>query len=718
MAIIQKTQKIRNPTHGMVYKIGLLVLTGILAFFALISSLTIHPSTYFLSIGDVAPQDVRAPHNLTYVSTLLTEKARLEAEHSVLPVYLPADPVISRKQIEKLRVVLYFIVDVRQDAFATMNEKLSDLSAITDIKLDSATARQVLELDDNQWQDTQQESLRVLEQIMRNSIKEEQLPEIQRGVTTYISFALSDNQFNIVTQFITPLITANSFYSEELTNSARQTARDSISPVTISYVQDQTIINQGQVISNVIMEAIQEFGLFQAQNNPSLLFSPIILVLLAGVFFCLYIRYSNIKALEEIRRLTIISLLFLAFLFSARLIVPGQEFLAYFFPISAFGLTISVLFSTEMGLILSLILGILTAYGLTNSLSLTLFYIFPSLCGILVLGKGRRISDFFAAGLAIGGSGAAVILAYRFSSLYTNWLILATFIGASILNGIASASLALLFQYIFSQILGITTPLRLLDISRPDHPLLQFLLLNAPGTYQHSLQVANLAEQAAKGIKGDALLVRVGALYHDVGKALNPLYFIENQLQGSTNPHDDLDCEASSLIIVKHVTDGITLAKKHRLPPRIQDFILEHHGSLITSYQYAKAVKLAGGDPALVNPAKYRYPGFPPRSRETAILMIADGVEARVRAMIPNGEEELRSIIKKTVNYLNCENQLSNSPLTFGELEFITESFVSTLMNTRHIRIQYPEITPKASQKSLLETSIIDTIVDSSKPLN
>ena len=256
-----------------------------------------------------------------------------------------------------------------------------------------------------------------------------------------------------------------------------------------------------------------------------------------------------------------------------------------------------------------------------------------------------------------------------------------------------------MLQYFLAQILGLTTPLQLLEISRPDFPLLQFFLRNAPGTYQHSLQVANLAEQAAENIGADALLTRVGALFHDIGKAMNPTFFIENQAHGNLNTHDDLDPVDSSVAITQHVLDGIKLARKHRLPRRIDDFILEHHGTMLTRYQYSKAVEAAGGDETRVDASKFRYPGPSPRSRETALLMLADGTEARVRAGRPSNEEELRAIVRSAIEHAQTSGQLDHTQLTLSDLNKIAESFVTTLRGSFHPRIEYPKVkAPPASE--------------------
>jgi len=215
-------------------------------------------------------------------------------------------------------------------------------------------------------------------------------------------------------------------------------------------------------------------------------------------------------------------------------------------------------------------------------------------------------------------------------------------------------------------------------------------LRNAPGTYQHSLQVSNLAEQAAEIIGADTLLTRVGAIYHDCGKALNPYFFIENQLPGNVNPHDNLDPVTSAQTIIRHVTDGLELSRKHRLPRRIQDFILEHHGTMLTRYQYAKAVDAVDGDESQIDENQFRYPGPRPKSRETAILMLADGSEARVRAERPADESELREVIKSVIEHRLSSGQLDETDLTLRDLDEMIDSFTTTLRGIYHPRLEYP----------------------------
>ncbi len=671
-----------------------------LSFIALVAPQLIPRSSQSLQAGQVAIQDILAPRDISFESEILTGQQREAVIRAVAPVYTPADTSISRRQLEKLRNALAFITSLRADPYASIEQKLTDLAALEDIQLSQETALRILALNDSRWQVIQQETIVVLEQVMRNTIREDRLDDARRSVSSLVSLSLPEDQADIVTRLASALVAANSFYSEALTENARQEALDGISPIIREYKAGETVVQRGQIISETDLEALGQLGLIQTQFNWKELVSAAAIVFLGIGFNLLYLRY-NTKIREDARGLAVITVLFLVFLLSARLIISGHVVLPYVFPLAAYGLTVAVLFGAEPALVSSLSLAILVAYGYPNALDLTLYYALSSFFGVLSLGRGQRILTFFWAGAVIASSGSLVAIAFRLPLPETDWVGITTLVGAALLNGTASASLAVLLQFFLAQLLGMTTALQLLEISRPDHPLLQFALRNAPGTYQHSLQVANLAEQAAEHIGADALLTRVGALYHDVGKALNPAFFIENQMPGNPNPHDQLDPLPSASIITKHIKDSLELARKYRIPRRLQDFMLEHHGTMIARYQYVNAVKAAGGDESKVDPELFRYPGPRPRSRETAILMLADGCEARVRAERPKDTDEMRALIKSVIQNRMSQGQLDETDLTLRDLDAIAESFTTTLRGVYHPRIEYPNLektTPSATE--------------------
>jgi putative nucleotidyltransferase with HDIG domain len=651
-----------------------------------------------LIAGDVANREIVAPRSLTYTSDILTEMQRDSASQAIASIYSTPDTSIARHQLERLRATLAFITSVRTDTYAKNEQKLTDLAALEDILLDQETAQNILDLSDSRWQAVQQEAIVVLERVMRATIREDRLDDARRSVPTLVSLSLPEDQATIVAELVNGFVAPNSLYSEVLTEAARQTARDSVIPVERSFVQGQTIIQRGQIISSSEIEALEQLGLVKTQTDWQDLVSAASLAFLVLVYFIVYLNRTS-SLTHDLRGLTVITILFTIFLIGGRLVVSSQSMIPYIYPLAAFSLVVASLFGTKTALVFTLPLCVLYAYDTPNTLELILYNLLGSYSGVFALGAARRITSFFWAAAAIAFSEIMVILAFRLLQPNADLINIAALVGVALVNGIATSSLTVLLQYVLAQFLGMTTALQLMEISRPDHPLLQFVLRNAPGTYQHSLQVANLAEQAAEIIDADTLLTRVGAIYHDSGKALNPFFFIENQLPDNANPHDNLDPNSSAEIIIRHVTDGLQLARKHRLPRRVQDFIAEHHGTMITRYQYAKALEKAGGDEGKVDEDQFRYPGPKPRSRETAILMLADGSEARVRAERPEDENELREVIRSVVENRLSAGQLDNTNLTLRDLDEIIDSFTTTLRGIYHPRLEYPETKKKVSPK-------------------
>jgi hypothetical protein len=233
--------------------------------------------------------------------------------------------------------------------------------------------------------------------------------------------------------------------------------------------------------------------------------------------------------------------------------------------------------------------------------------------------------------------------------------------------------------------------------------LLQQILRFAPGTYQHSLQVANLAEQAAREIGANPQLTRVGALFHDAGKSLRPQFFIENQIPGQ-NIHEQLDPTTSANMILGHVQDGLRLAQKHRLPAQIRAFIPEHHGTLVTSYQLQQALESAGGDETKIDKSQYSYSGPKPQSKETAVLMLADSVEAKARAESPEDEEAIEKLVEWVIDTRLKQGQLDQADLTLKDIQTIRRSFVKTLKGIYHPRLLYPNAAEVEAEEVQAET--------------
>ncbi|HEX9839811.1 MAG TPA: HDIG domain-containing protein [Anaerolineales bacterium] len=699
MGIVSARQR-STPGRIRMIQVILLILVGIISYGALILPVALRPATLPLQAGEVSPSDFRAPYSINYESKVRTEDARLAAENAVAPVYAPPDPSIARNQIERLRASLQYITLVREDQSSSPEQKASDITSLSDVVLKPQTIEKILALPSARWDTIQQESLSVLEQVMRRSIRDQDLESVRRSIPSLVSLALNEEQAAVVSELVTAFVMPNSVYSADLTEAAQKSAREAVPPVMEEYKPGESIVLRGQIVTTAQFETLQQFGLIRQTSSPWQDYAgAAALVVTIAIFINLYFSRRRLQFLLEARSLVVIALILVLFVVSARMAIENRTVLPYAFPLPAVGLLIATLFGVEAGIVFSIAIALLASYGMPNILDLMPYYLVSSLIGVLVLGSARRVWTFFRAGMAIAGAGITMLLAFRVPFTPDDGIGLLQLAGAAIFSGLASASIALLLQYFLAQSLSLTTALQLNEISRPDFPLLQFFLRSAPGTYQHSLQVANLAEQAAELIGADGLLTRVGALFHDVGKALNPTFFIENQASGSVNPHDTLDPAESARIIMSHIHDGVALARKHRLPRRIDDFIREHHGTMIARYQYNKALEAAGGDASKVDIEQFRYPGPSPRSRETALLMLADGSEARARAESPQDEEAMRKIVLSTIEQAQKQGQLDNTQLTFRDLNIMTDAFVNILRGTFHPRIAYPKTEePSAAQ--------------------
>lgn len=681
------------------FRAVLIIIASIVTFGALVLPIALRPSSYQLSIGGVASSDINAPDSATFESVVLTAQAKTKAADMVLPIYLRSDPTITRTQVDKINTLFNYITTVRSDTFSTKDQKIIDLSSLDSVTLSSDSIDYLVTVSDPRWNDIQLESVDILKKVMQNNIRDYEIAENKAVIPNLIDLSFSTNESTLINELVSPYIVANSVYSEEMTNAAKTRAMEAVQPVNASYIEGQTIVLRGQIISAEQYEALEHFGFVEKENRVTQLISALLIVLLMFCFVIIYFKRRHHALSDDLRSLSLLSFLFVVFLISARVLIPNRTVLPYFFPMAAFGLITATLFNLESSIIFSLLLSVLATFGLSNSFELTAFYLFTSLIGSLTLGRGKKVSNFFTSGIWLSLTGCTVIAAFRYFDNSTDWLGMVTLFGVTFMNGFASASIALLVQYIFAQMLGLSNPLHLIEISRPDHPLLQYILQNAPGTYQHSLQVANLAEQGAEAIGADPVLTRVGALFHDCGKAKNPQFFIENQVPGNIDSHDDMKPEVVAEIIITHVSDGLTLSEKYHLPPRIRDFIREHHGTSATKYQYCRALEQAKKAPDKVDRSKFTYPGPKPRTKETALLMLADGCEAKARAELPKTDEDLRGLIRKVIDTCMQEGQLEESPLTLRDIKIISETFYKVLQNIHHPRLKYPEVKDKTKSK-------------------
>ena len=662
---------------------------------ALSLPLSARSESFVLETGDVSAQDVLAPYALAYNSDVLTEDARREAAEQVESIYDPPDSRVARQQLGELKTLLAYIDAVRSDAFSTEDQKQADLSAISAVRIDAPAAELLLGLSAGRWEAVKVEATTVLEQVMRSEIREDRVDESRRSLPALVGVNLPEDQANLAALLASTFVSPNAFFNQAATDDARQQARDRVSPVVKSYAAGETVIGRGELVEPSHLESLSAFGLLRPPDAWQEVAISALLATVLAATIALFVYRVHPQLAVSSRLALLLAASFIMVAVVMQLMIPGRTVLPYLFPAGALPMTMAVIFGPGMGVLTAFVTGTLAGYLGARGLELALFISLSGAISALVIGKAERLLTFFWAGVAGSLAAVAVIVVFRFPDAATDSVGKLSLLAAAAANGLLSASLAFGLILLAGSLLGIVTNLQLIELSRPDHPLLLLILRNAPGTYQHSLQVANLAETAARAIGGNGLLTRVGALYHDCGKSLHPLYYIENQAP-DYNVHEQLDPSTSAHIILDHVREGIELARRYRLPRQVIAFIPEHHGTLELAFQYQAAVEDAGGDERLVNRKDFTYPGPRPRTKETAILMLADGAEAKARADNPRDEDEIEQLVRWVIEDRLNRGQFDRTDLTLKDLDTVRRTLAGSLKGMYHPRLRYPE-TPMAA---------------------
>lgn len=650
-----------------------------------------------LEEGDVAPETIRAPHSLVYDSRIRWEEERERAASRVTPIYSSPQGDLARQQLERAREVLDYLGSVRADSLAARAQKRAWVLAVPELSsLAPETIDSLLALSTESWDRVQLETLAVIGEVMRQEIREGEVGEARSRVPRMIGLDLSDEEAAIATALTQSFVVANSFLDPAATAEAQSEASEAVGPVTRRFEEGQVIVREGDPVRALDIEGLDQFGLRQPRVTWTEFVGAGVLAVLGITLLYVYLARFAPQVIWSGPQLFLSVLLTTVFVLGSGLMVPPGGVLRYLAPAPALAMLLTATVGRHAGAASAVFLGAVTGVIANNSLDMAIYAGVGGLVAALALDRVERIGEIFRAGAFVGLTHVSVLAIFYLVEGVAQLSELVASALAGVVNGGLSSSLALGGLFLVGPLFDIVTTMRLIELSRPERPLLQRMLREAPATYHHSLMVANLAEQAAEDIGANALLTRVGAYYHDIGKIARPYFFAENQTEG-LNPHDRLDPETSAEVIVGHVNDGIKLARRYRLPTRVRAFIPEHHGESRVSFLYDKAVELAG-DEGLVDEDRFRYPGRKPQSKETALVMLADGCEAAVRSARPVSAEELGEIVNRIIDQRIEDGQLNESGLTLQDIEIIREVFASALKGTFHPRIKYPE--PKEQERT------------------
>ncbi|MBM4762333.1 HD family phosphohydrolase [Bacillus sp. B15-48] len=684
----------------------------------------VKPEKLDLNLFSIADQTVRSP--ITVEDKVNTEKKRQEAVDQVQDVYIvkkeytqnqvdlitsifdsvtevnnEIDAERKERQSEQTGEVTQSPVIVIEDKLTRVKEKLTE-SVTDDVSNQAFTA--MLQARPDELSIAKDLTVTAVNHVMSRRIPADGVENAKKQVEEELKFAsIHANLRNAIIELGRFAIIQNEFYDPKATEELRQQASDGVDPVKI--LEGQIIVEEGQLISRDIYQQLELAGLLDNENSlkPFVGLAMLIFIILCAVFL-LFDEMS--KKEKKQKQLLIFSLIFISAFLVMKLLSLFTDYkyseIGYVFPAAMGPMLIKILINERLAIFQTIILGICGSIifnqGITGTLNVTVaFYIIVSgLSGILYLRHQNQRSKILQAGLFISMVNLFVIISLallrntQYSGIEYGINLL-----VAILSGIGSAVLTIGLLPFFEAGFGVLSTMKLIELSNPNHPLLRKILTEAPGTYHHSVMVANLAESACEAIGANGLLARVGCYYHDIGKTKRPQFFIENQMN-IENPHDKLSPMTSKNIIIAHATDGAELLRKNRIPKEIIDITEQHHGTTLLKYFYHKA-KQHDDD---VKEADFRYPGPKAQTKESAVIGIADSVEAAVRSLANPTHEQIETLVKNIITDRLQDGQLDECDITLKELHTVGESFGETLKGIFHSRIEYPDTTKQKVEKS------------------
>jgi putative nucleotidyltransferase with HDIG domain len=521
-----------------------------------------------------------------------------------------------------------------------------------------------------------------------NDNLEEKRDEIKERAETML---LDNDKRRAASELAAAFLVVNTPYSSATINLDIETALAAIEPVTINYSVGQKIVDKGEIITTLTLASLSEAGALSPVGNYQQILGISLLVLALYALALIFFKRFRPDIAGNWRVVAMICLVFLVFCLSCRLcaiFIDENPLWGYLIPLALVGMTMAILIDRLVALFMVMMGGVLTGLFVKGNIYLTIAALVSGLAGALLVTEVRNRQSLMrtAAEVSLAIAVVSMITASLIKDL--RFILLAGLLGLG--NGALISIVTLGSLPVLERISGIVTPMHLHELASPDQPLMKELISKAPGTYSHSVIVGNLANAAALEIGADALLARVGSYYHDIGKIKRSSFFVENQPQGLSS-HDKLKPNLSALVITAHVREGVELAREYHLPHEIAEIIQEHHGTSLVRYFYARALE-EGSGPEAVPESRFRYPGEKPQSKEAAIVMLADAIEAAAKALEKPTPLKLEQLTRTLVDERLQDGQLNESNLTMGDLEKINKAFVRILTSMYHERVEYPAL--------------------------
>ncbi|STX10054.1 Predicted HD superfamily hydrolase [Kurthia zopfii] len=686
-----------------------LLITGVLQY--MLMAKDVQGQHYDLKLFQVSPETIRSVKTIEDIEK--TKKEREAAANEVEPVYSYSEEK-GKNQVSTVNTFFDDLFESKQNLSdvkkkeknKAMNKEIDaivkDLDSLAvdvpRIDVNKADLRILLNQDTAELKMMQDEITKAITDQMSVPIRDDRLVEAKASIERSIRYSsvFPESVKGIGIRIARSALVVNETKDIKATKERMELASANIDPTRI--LQGQIIVQEGQVIDREIYRQLEMTGLLSDKVSNKPMIGLAILILLQMIFFYAIFTSNKEKSnFSKTRDLFITVLVYILALVLMELLnlIDGEfdVIIGFLFPAAIVPLLLRILVSERLAILATVMLGLSAGiifqegYSTVMQMEVALYMIISGVSCLIFTRRIENRSKILQTSFQVAGINILFIAFYLLltQSNYT-WNELLFYLIAAIVSAVVSGALTIGLLPFIESAFGIISSFRLIELSNPNHPLLKKILMEAPGTYHHSIMVANLAEAACEAVGANGLLARVGCYYHDVGKTKRPGFFVENQMNGF-NPHDQLPPTSSSDIIIAHVEDGVKILEQYKMPREIIDVAAQHHGTTLVKFFYFKAKEL---DPD-VNEANFRYSGPKPQTKENAIICVADSVEAAVRSMKEPTAEKIRNLVHAIAQDKLMDGQFDECDLSIKELKTIEKIFCDTLNGTFHSRIEYPK---------------------------
>ncbi|MFZ3086095.1 MAG: HDIG domain-containing metalloprotein [Candidatus Hydromicrobium sp.] len=700
---LEKTKDFINKYFSFSSKIAQRMYIFILTLGLVVAILTYSYSPDIgIELGKPGPRTIKANKGIEFEDVEKTEEDKNKNEAGVEDVYAYDIDVLNGEEGALYQIKYFYLLTsiVQKKEDKTFEEKVDYMTNLLGSKYPESIISLALNLSVDDLNMLLTKTPDIAREIMKEEIKPTEV-DFARSEASRMVEADKDikpENIPVITDVLEKNIQPTVVFNPADTEEARKEARLNTSPCMVTILEGQTIVFEGEIINDNDILILTKLGLLQTGFNWKRLLYIFFISSVILVIFGFYIYKFNLNIFNNTKKIVIIALLMIIFTALIKVLTILSSihlnFWNYLFPIIAASLICTILFNERMGMMLTVCLGIFAGIATDFDFSIAIVYILGGIFSTYMVSKVSQRSAVMRAGFI-----SSLVLAFLFLTINLiggeiKTIALYTVLG--VVNGIICAIIAIGFLPFIESTFNIVTAMGLLELSNTDQPLLKELLISAPGTYNHSILVGHLAESAAKSIGADSLLVKVAALYHDLGKMKRPEYFYENQ-KDIENIHDRLNPSLSRHIISNHIKDGLDMAVKNKIPRKVLNIISQHHGSSIITYFYEKQkdreLITNGGSNGLKE--HFRYPARKPQSKEAAILMLADSTEAAVRSIDKMTPKKIEQMINDIFEDRLKDGQLNETDMTIKEINTVKETLIDGLMSIYHSRLSYTESNSK-----------------------